>query len=459
MSATTPRSPSASVAIIGGGLAGLAAAAAAVEGGLRVELFEARRQLGGRAGSFRDPQSGELVDLCQHIGMGCCTNLLDFCQRTQVADCFSRHSRYHFLGPDGRPCDFAAVNWLPAPLHLLPALMRLNFLSVRERLHLLRTLARLTRGPSDKLAGEQTVGPWLRSQGESERAIERFWSVVLQSALSETVDRASLAAARKVFGDGFLASRRAHELLLPAIPLSEIFDRRVGDWLAERGVAIHRGTRIREVEGDAHGVRGIVLADGATRRFDFYIVAVPWRTVQSLLALPLRDALPALGGTSRIRPAAITAVHLWFDRLITALPHAVLVGRLSQWLFHRDLQGRAGQGREKSEVHYQVVISASHTLTGVSRARIVDQVCRELAEVLPPARDAQLVRWRVIAQPAAVFSVRPDLEPLRPKQQTPVANLMLAGDWTATGWPGTMESAVRSGYMAAEAVIAAVPYP
>ncbi len=317
-------------------------------------------------------------------------------------------------------------------------------------------MARLVRTAVDRGQVDQSVGPWLRRQGESDGAIERFWSLVLHSALSETVDHASLAAARKVFCDGFLASRRAYEMLLPLLPLSEIFDRRVGDWLTERGVAVHRGTRVRQIEGSARGVRGMVLADGSMRHFDFYIVAVSWRMVQSLFGMPLWDALPALSDASKIRPAAITAVHLWFDRPITRLPHAVLVGRLAQWVFCRDLQQATSCGVEKMGVHYEVVISASHSLRAVGRAEIVGRVCRELAEVWPAAGDARLLRWRVVVQPAAVFSVRPDLEPLRPVQQTPVANLALAGDWTATGWPATMESAVRSGNLAVEAVFAAL---
>ena len=146
----TQNNSSRSLAVVGGGLAGLAAAVAAAERGLRVEVFEQKKRLGGRGGSFRDPQSGRMVDLCQHVSMGCCTNLADFCRRTGVADCFERHKRLHFIGPGGARYDFAASGCLPAPLHLLPALLRLGFLTLGERLSVARTMIRLAREPADE---------------------------------------------------------------------------------------------------------------------------------------------------------------------------------------------------------------------------------------------------------------------------------------------------------------------
>ena len=455
-----------SVAIVGGGLSGLAGALAATRRGFRVELFEARKQLGGRAASFRDPRTGALVDYCQHVAMGCCTSLLDFCRRTGIADAFSTHKVLHFIGPDGSQCDFRPSAFLPAPLHLVPALLRLRFLTLRERWRIVRALFQLARGVAR--ASEQTIGQWLRRHGQSERAIERFWSVVLISALSETVDRASLCAAQKVFVDGFLASRRAYELLVPRVPLSDLLDCRVGTWLSEHGVAVRRGTSVRQIDGDSQRATAVVLADGTRRPFDFIIVAVPWRQVRSLFPGPMLAAMPMLSGAEDLPPAPITAVHLWFDRPITPLPHAVLVGRTSQWVF----QGPGGRMLAEPEAknaarlaadatsacagrppHYcQVVISASHELVNRPRQQIIAEVREDLESIWPAARGAELLHCRVITHHAAVFSMRPGVDRLRPPQQTPIANLLLAGDWTATGWPATMESAVRSGYLAVEAI-------
>ncbi len=458
MTGSPSQSGPASVAVVGGGLAGLASAVALCERGFRVELFEARRRLGGRAGSFPDPRSGEMLDYCRHAAMGCCTNLLDFCRRTGTSGCFRRSGRLHFIAPNGRRHAFSAVPWLPAPLHLVPGLMRLGYLGLGERLRIARTMGRLAKLSDERQQQSMTIGAWLQSQGESDRAREQFWSVVLTSALSETLDRASLAAARKVFVDGFLGSRRAYELVVPQVALDEMFNRRVGDWLSARDVTIHRRVRIRGIEGDGRRARALVLPDGSQRPFDFFVAAVPWRTVRRLFGPAMLTSLPGLEDVERIPSAPITAVHLWFDRPVTRLREAVLVGRLSQWVFRRIGNGtRAARGDEEAEkpesgYYYQVVISASHGLVGRSRQHVADEVTRELGAIWPGARGAKLLRSRVVTHREAVFSAQPGIDRWRPPQQTPVANLALAGDWTATGWPATMEGAVRSGYLAAEAV-------
>jgi squalene-associated FAD-dependent desaturase len=486
------------IAVVGGGLAGLAAAVAASDRGMRVELFEQTRTLGGRAGSFTDSETGETIDYCQHVAMGCCTEFLDFCRRTGIDDCFEGGDTLHFIGPGGGRCDFAPSRWLPAPLHLLPGLLRLDYLSWGERWGIVRAIHKLiratnSRGPTargvlaerdrEPLAlgysegaiterphasphpnplpmGEGTIGAWLRRQGQSERAIERFWSVVLVSALSETVDRASLMAARKVFRDGFWASRGASRLVLPRRPLVEMFHDRVGRWLAEHGVTVHLGVPVRRIEGGGRRADAVVLADGTRREFDSTVVAVPWRGVRSLFAENLLEPLPSLADAERIEPAAITAIHLWFDRPITRLPHAVLVGRLSQWLFARHCSAGVPPAKDcaggtpalQLPQYYQVVVSASHRLPSRRPDEWLADVSSELESVWPEARQAKLLHGRVVTMPAAVFSVTPESEQLRPPQQTPLENLCLAGDWTSTGWPATMEGAIRSGRQAVEAL-------
>jgi squalene-associated FAD-dependent desaturase len=468
------------IAIIGGGLAGLAAAVAAIERGCRVELFERGKTLGGRAASFVDPQNGELIDYCQHVAMGCCTEFLDFCRHTGIDDCFDCADTLHFIGPDTRQCDFAPSRWLPAPLHLLPGLMRLSYLSWPDRWSIVRTMRNLVQGagseflfPQDNITGNsreltapgntanrprgplapgcssdetsETIGAWLRRHGQSDRLIQRFWSVVLVSALGETVDRASLAAARKVFRDGFWTSRGASTLLLPRRPLVEIFHGRLSKWLADRGAQVHLDAPIRRIEDDGRGAAELVLHDGTRRPADSVIVAVPWHSVRSLLAENLLSQVPALANVERIEPAAITSVHLWFDRPITPLPHAVLVGRVSQWLFAKP--------RSQNPYYYQVVISASHRLAARSNEQWLADVRGELESIWPDARAAKLLHGRVVTLPSAVFSVTPEVEQCRPPQRTPLDNLCLAGDWTSTGWPATMEGAVRSGRQAVEALL------
>ena len=452
------------IAIVGGGLAGLAAAAALCGRGFEIELFEARRQLGGRASSFRDPASGQLVDHCQHVSMGCCTNLTDFCRRTGIADAFRRDRQLHFFGPDGRQYAFAATRWLPAPLHLGPAFLRLGYLSLGERIGVARALVKLARAKLDDDVRQPTIGQWLREQGQSPAAIERFWAVVLVSALGEEIDRASLAAARKVFVDGFMSSREAYEVEAPQIALGELYGRRLETWLDERGVKLWLGAPVERVlvertlaDGEQLRAGGLVLAGGVDRPFDAVIAAVPWRRVREIFDDPALAALPELAGVGEIESAPITGVHLWFDRPITPLPHAVLVGKLSQWVFNRG--ERRGENGSPAGHYYQVVISASRELAGRDRDETIGQIVGELGAIWPAARSAKLLQSRMVTEQTAVFSVRPGIERLRPPQRTSIAALTLAGDWTRTGWPATMEGAVRSGYLAAEAILQSFGQP
>ena len=456
------------VAVVGGGLAGMAAALAAAERGFRIELFERSKTLGGRAGSFVDPKIGEPVDFCQHVAMGCCSGFIDFCRQAGIDDCFRRTSTLHFIAPDGRRCDFTPSRWLPAPLHLLPGLVKLNYLTSAERWKIVRVLRKLVgwvehsephQIGEQKMVGlatldppynYQTVGDWLRRHGQSQRAIDRFWSPVLLGALAETVDHASLAAARKVFRDGFLASRDAGDLLLPRRPLVEIFNDRLGEKLVERGVKLHLNTTVRRIEGNGRSARSVVLDSGERIPFDRFVAAVPWRKVRSLLADELPAAIPSLANVDKIPQAAITTVHLWFDRPVVPLRHAVLVDRLGQWVFAKRQNG------SNASQHCQVVISASHRIKGselfYSRNELLNRVLDELRAAWPAVNHAKLLHSRVITNPAAVFSCVPGLDEYRPAQKTPIPNLSLAGDWTATGWPGTMESAIRSGELAVDAL-------
>lgn len=441
------------LAVVGGGLAGLAAAVAAAGRGWQVDLFERSSRLGGRAGSFRDPETGGMIDYCQHVAMGCCTNLLaSFCSSTGMTDSFRPSPQLHFFGPEGRRHDWAASRFLPAPFHLLPALRRLKYLSLGERLNILRTIGQLaSRSAGRQSPDEQTTGTWLRQEGQSERAIEWFWSVVLVSALGETVERVSQSAARKVFRVGFLSSRDAHRLFVPNWPLGELLDRRVAARLSRHHATIHRGARVTGVEADGCRAATVVLADGTRREFDFVVVAVSWRQVCPLLPEPVRAAMPELQAVEQIRPSPITAVHLWFDRPLSALPHAVLVGKLSQWVFNRGCCNV--RGAMQPAHYYQAIISASHALLGRSPRAVLAEVRRDLEAIWPDVRGAAVLHWRIITHPAAVFSARPGVEKLRPPQRTPFSNLLLAGDWTATGWPATMEGAVRSGYLAVEEIL------
>ncbi|HID24366.1 MAG TPA: squalene-associated FAD-dependent desaturase, partial [Planctomycetaceae bacterium] len=435
-------------------------------------LHEARPYLGGRAASWpldpSDPAS-ERIDNCQHVAMGCCTAYLHFCRTVGISRWLSRQRELRFVAPPTteRPELFRFRDFpLPAPLHLVPALLGLRFLSVGDRHAVLRGLFRLARTAPHRL--ERPFSEWLSQCGQPRSAIDHFWKVVLVSALSESLDQISVRYARQVFVQGFLAHRKSWEMVLPTAPLGALYGDRLEAWLRARGATVRLGARVLRLHTAAGRIERVELDGGETLRADHYIVAVPHWRVAALLPDSVRGDLQRRGSLS-LQTAPIASVHLWFDRPITRLRHAALVGRLSQWLFTRSGSGPT-DGRDPAELtgtsgsepadpvpkrlHYcQVVVSQARRLTRCPAEEVIRQVVRELADIWPTVRQAQLIHGRMIIEHRAVFSPLPNVDFHRPPQRTAVPNLHLAGDWTQTGWPSTMEGAVRSGYLAAESVL------
>ncbi len=457
------------IVIAGGGLAGLAAAVALTERGLPCELLESRPRLGGRASSFLDPVSGTSIDNCQHVSLGCCTNFRHFCKTTGLAEFFRRETTLHFIGPEGRVDRFSASS-LPAPFHLAGAFALLSYLSWHDKLALARGLKALARGVTVE-ERRLPFSEWLARQKQTPAAISRFWHVVLVSALSESLDRIDVEHARKVFVDTFLSHRDGWFVEIPTVPLDSLYGGRLTDWLTSRGTTLRLQAAVERVEVEADRMSGMRLASGETVGGDEFILALPFFRVRSVLP-ELLAAHRDLAGIERLEAAPISSVHLWFDRPITELPHAVLVDRLCQWMFNRTALGTAlPPSAEDSSMrdtqttatpnsfYYQIVISASRELAGQSRETILAQVLAELTSIWPETARATLLHSRQVTEHRAVFSPLPGVDALRPVQQSPIGNLQFAGDWTQTGWPATMEGAVRSGYLAAANVLARLGRP
>jgi squalene-associated FAD-dependent desaturase len=437
------------VVVVGGGLAGLAAASSLVGFGLKITLLESRPRLGGRASSFVDQASGEPVDNCQHVSMSCCTNLADFCRRVGTAELFRRDPRVLFLGPEGGLSELRAGPW-PAPLHLAGSFLRAKYLGAGDKLRVAYGLACLL-STRDERPGE-SFADWLLRHRQTVRTINRYWATVLVSALNERVDQMDVGHARKVFVDGFLANREGYVMEIPLVPLGELYGTRLEAWLRERGVDVRLTTGVRSVDvDDEGGLSGVTLRSGEAIAADFVVVAVPFDRVRGLLP-GLGARVPGLSLLDEMRSSPITGVHLWFDRTVCPFDHVVTVGRLIQWVFnHTAIQGRSAT--DAGGQYLQLVISAAYDLVALDNEAILNAVVSELAEIWPAAGEAKLLRWRVVTEHGATFAVRPGVERLRPLQRTPVEGLYLAGDWTATGWPATMEGAVRSGYRAAEGIL------
>lgn len=437
----------AKVAVIGGGLAGLATATCLAESGFGVDIYESRAFPGGRATSW--PVSGtsdeggdlanaewELIDNCQHVLLRCCVNLIDFYQRLGVADKIHYHNRFTYIEPGGR-MSVLKRGLLPAPAHFAESFVALNFLSAADKLAIARAMNRIsadwkTRADLDRL----TMLEWLYEQRQPQSAIDRYWHPILVSAVNETLDRMAAAHGLQVFWLGMLAKSDSYEMGLPAVPLRELYT----DGSLGTNVQVHYRAPVTAVYFTGSRVDGID-AGGQRVEADYYVSCLPFERLQ-----PLVPALPVEWQAFLHSP--ITGIHLWFDRPLTNLPHAALLDRTIQWMFNK----RCGR-------YLQLVVSASRELTEMPRQAVIDLAVRELAEFLPAVQLAKVEKAHVVKEVRATFSAKPGLEVSRPGPKTPYDNFFLAGDWTRTGWPSTMEGAVRSGYIAAEAVTRAAWAP
>jgi squalene-associated FAD-dependent desaturase len=421
------------VLIAGGGLAGLSAAAALGGAGFDVDLFESRAFLGGRATSYNAPATSEevaeTIDNCQHILLRCCVNLLDFYTRLGVRDRIKFYKEFYFLEPGGR-VSVLSRGKLPAPLHFTGSFLKMHCLSRADKTAIAKAILairreRTRRKDLDKIS----MLDWLLQKRQTPHAIDRFWRQILVSAVNEDLDRMAARHGFQVFWVGFLSRPDAYEMGVPNVPLGQLYSDE--SWKRLQSVRMHFRSPVEQIDE-----KGFVVA-GERRNADYLICALPFERLESVgLSAPKFEHSP------------ITGVHLWFDREVTTLPHATLLDRTMQWMFNKD------SGR-----YLQLVVSASRDLTDLSRNEIIEIAIGDLRLYFPRVKEAKLLKAHVVKEQRATFSAAPETESLRPTPRSSLPNVVLAGDWTRTGWPATMEGAVRSGYLAAEEIAQAAGKP
>ncbi|MDR3753034.1 MAG: hydroxysqualene dehydroxylase HpnE [Terracidiphilus sp.] len=443
--------PGKTAIVVGAGVAGMSAACALAEAGLRVQLVERRGYLGGRASSYRHPGVDEVIDNCQHVLFGCCTNLIGFYRRIGVDKKIHWTRTMTMIEPGGQR-SVLGPSWLPAPLHGLPSLLTAKAFTREDKKALIHAFRALMRPVAPEPA--QTLGTWLRRNGQTQGAIDRFWRLVIASALNADVDEIALPYAAKVIRELFLNSAQAGAMGMSSVPLTELYAG-AEQFLRARGGDVVFNSGVESADYDEESSQWKVTTRAGTLAADYLVLALPFEAMGKLLPLmPPAEGLKELAAQiERQEHGPICSVHLWFERDITDLEHAVLLDRTIHWMYNKSrLQpGRAGEGS-----YLELVISASHEFAALSREEAIELALRELKEFFPAVAEAKLVKAALVKEVRATFTVPPGIDAFRPTSASPWPNCVLAGDWIATGWPSTMESAARSGHLAAEAVCAAL---
>jgi zeta-carotene desaturase len=438
--------------VVGGGLAGMSAACALAEAGLRVKLIERRGYLGGRASSYRHPGVDEVIDNCQHVLFGCCTNLIGFYRRIGVGERIHWTSMMTMIEPGGQRTPLKSSRWLPAPLHGLPSLLAAKALTGEDKMALAHAFRKLMRPvPPDST---ETLGTWLKRNGQTKGAIDRFWRLVIASALNADVDVIALPYAAKVIRELFLNSAEAGSMGMSTVPLSELYAG-AEQFLREHGGEVVFNASVDGAAWDEETSQWTLTTRAGEQVADFLVLAVPFEGAAQLLPhMPPADGVGALAGQiGKHEHGPICSVHLWFDREITELDHAVLLDREIHWMYNKS---RLQPWRKTRGSYLELVVSASQKFAALSREEAIDLAVRELAEFFPKVATAKLEKAALVKEVRATFTVPPGIDAARPTAISPWPNCVLAGDWIATGWPSTMESAARSGHLAAEAVCAVI---
>ncbi|WP_020574852.1 hydroxysqualene dehydroxylase HpnE [Actinopolymorpha alba] len=446
------------VVVVGGGLAGIAAAVRLADRGARVTLVEARPHLGGATYSF--PRGGLLADTGQHVFLRCYESYRDLLDRMGVSALAPIQERFEIpvLYAGGRQARLRRGRRGPAPLHLAGALAGYRPLGLSHRLRAgTAALALRSVDPDDPVSDRTTFGAWLRAQGQSDRAVERLWGLITVAALNLPPDQASLALAARVFRTALLERPDAADIGIPGVPLRELHAEPAARLLARLGVRVHTKAKVLSIEpteqveqaepsgGSGPAGPGFVLHTRTGElTADAVVVAVPHQAATQLVpatAAPDRDRWAGLGSSP------IVNVHVVYDRPVTDLPYAAGLDTPVQWIFDRTRAASVEHGQ-----YLVVSISAADGLADRPADEIRHAYAGALATLFPKARQARLLQSFVTREPHATFRQVPGTAALRPPARTRLPGLALAGAWTGTGWPDTMEGAVRSGLLAADAI-------
>jgi len=435
------------ILVLGGGVAGIAASVKLASAGYRVTLLEKGPRLGGRAYSFYDAATGEWVDNCQHILMGCCEALKELYRLSGSEDKITWQDTYYFYYPN-KGFQTLKSSCLPAPFQLLPSFLKLDALSFRDRINITQLMSRILSQDPEVHPEWATLSikEWFESQGVSRESIGLFWEPVLVSALNDSIDQLPVSYVFKTIRWGFLGREGAWKMGIPSVSFHHLYHEQTLNYLTKRNSLVRLKEGVKKLVIQNNRITGVLLSEGSYLEADTVISALP----QDKL-VPLLDADSGIKkNMSHYQFSPIMGIHIWLDRRIMELPNLCLPGNFIQWIFDKT----PGDAVSKASSQYlSIVISASQESLHLPQKEIIDRTLQELKKVFPAAQDACRVHSLIIREPRATFKLMELQDSYRLGPVSDISGLYLAGDWTDTGWPATMESAALSGFAAARQVI------
>lgn len=435
--------------VIGGGFSGLACACELASRGARVLLVEGRGRLGGRAYSYVDPKTGDVVDNGQHLFMGCFTETQRFLGQIGSLEklSFQENLRVDFLGEGGELTSLRCPR-LPSPWHLVAGAFRLKSLGLRDKARMWRLARGLAwgRDGAEPGSGGLTVEEWLTALGQTERAQRNFWNILATSALNEVPRVASARLLEAVLRQGFFGRREGSRIGLSRVGLSQLYAEDARRFIEGHQGEVRLGSWVKGFLFGGDRVEAVELAQGERLSADVFILAVDHYSLDSLLDEELLSKAPSLRPCRGMPSSPIISVNLWLDRPVTDRPFAALLGTEMQWLFNKSL---LLQGYDRPGQYLALVMSGASAYVEKGKEELIEMALRDLHQVLPAARKAEVIHAVVVKEKHATFSPLLDVEGRRPGARTALGNLYLAGDWTDTGLPATIEGAVQSGRRAA----------
>lgn len=439
-----------SVAIIGGGFAGLAAGVYLAEKGFTVDLFEKRPILGGRAYSVKDSKTGDTLDNGQHLMMGCYHHTLAFLEKIGTRHLleFQEKMEVNFADLQGKQYSLRCPS-LPAPLHLLVGLARLQTLDWSEKWAMMKLMAGVKRLNEKEFESLDSISceQWLNLWNQSEESIQNFWEPLILATLNETPQISSAQMLAVVIRDALLKTKQDSLMLLSKVGLSELYTEAAQKFIEAAEGKIHLRRGVQKIRSENGKIQKLVLEDGSEHIADYYINTSPAEALIPLLEenLTQQDFFKRF---SEITYSPILGVNLWFDRPVTDKTFVGIINSPVHWVFNK--------GKILPQNDYiSLVISGAHTLKDMPAEDLLKLCLEEIQKAFPQAKEAKLLHHRILKELKATPSFGIGSSKLRPCYESPLSNLFLAGDWTATGLPATIEGAVKSGYEVANLILKA----